>query len=284
MHSGRVWGVVRAASSDGGDARRDGRKIRRLTRSSGEREQESGGESLARDRSGVGRWVDRRAIHVSRARRSGGNRRHGGRRNSSATNQVADIRIRVAGLTPIVYTFWEQVASGGSSGWWPETRVTGGRSDGGRSERRAVRDGRRGRGEDESGGSDWGGCWAGEVGDWTGAGDGDAGSDGNATNAGKACVADSAGKAGRDCVVSDGRVERVDEPVAGYPKRAGPTRAAPVRELRRRTLTNLYNERPQWLVDAHGELDGAVAGAYGWEPDVSNDQALRKLLELNSRG
>ena len=60
----------------------------------------------------------------------------------------------------------------------------------------------------------------------------------------------------------------MDEPVAGYPKRAVPTAAAPVRELRRRTLTNLYNERPQWLANAHETLDAAVAAAYGWPLDI----------------
>ncbi|MCY3959935.1 MAG: class I SAM-dependent DNA methyltransferase, partial [Chloroflexi bacterium] len=77
-------------------------------------------------------------------------------------------------------------------------------------------------------------------------------------------------------------VEWVDEPVTGYPKRPVPTAAAPLRELRRRTLTNLYNERPQWLVDAHAALDSAVAVAYGWDTEIAEDDALRKLLELNS--
>ena len=35
-------------------------------------------------------------------------------------------------------------------------------------------------------------------------------------------------------------------------------------ELRRRTLTNLYNERPTWLDLAHKKLDEAVFAAYGW--------------------
>ena len=69
--------------------------------------------------------------------------------------------------------------------------------------------------------------------------------------------------------------------VAGYPKRAVPTKAAPVRELRRRTLTNLYNERPQWLVNAHAELDAAVAAAYGWTVGISDDDALAALLSEN---
>ena len=77
-------------------------------------------------------------------------------------------------------------------------------------------------------------------------------------------------------------VEWVDEPVAGYPKRAVPTAAAPLKRLGRRTLTNLYNERPQWLLDAHAELDAAVAASYGWTEDLSEAGALRELLELNS--
>ena len=35
-------------------------------------------------------------------------------------------------------------------------------------------------------------------------------------------------------------------------------------ELRKRTLTNLYNARPTWLENIHGRLDAAVADAYGW--------------------
>ena len=57
--------------------------------------------------------------------------------------------------------------------------------------------------------------------------------------------------------------------------------AAAEKALKARTLTNLYNTRPQWLVDAHAALDGAVAAAYGWDVDISIDDALRKLLALN---
>ena len=77
-------------------------------------------------------------------------------------------------------------------------------------------------------------------------------------------------------------MEWVDEPVAGYPKRALPTATAPIKELGRRTLTNLYNERPQWLVDAHVKLDIAVATAYAFAPTISDQDALASLLELNS--
>ena len=52
-------------------------------------------------------------------------------------------------------------------------------------------------------------------------------------------------------------------------------------DLRNNALTNLYNTRPQWLVDAHAVLDAAVARAYGWPIDISNDDALRELLKLN---
>lgn len=52
-------------------------------------------------------------------------------------------------------------------------------------------------------------------------------------------------------------------------------------ELKRRTLTNLYNERPAWLTLAHRRLDDAVLAAYNWPGDVSDDDILARLLELN---
>ena len=76
-------------------------------------------------------------------------------------------------------------------------------------------------------------------------------------------------------------VEWVDEPVPGYPKRPVPRDEDAVKELKKRTLTNLYNARPQWLADAHAGLDAAVAAAYGWPADISDDDALRELLALN---
>jgi type II restriction/modification system DNA methylase subunit YeeA len=51
--------------------------------------------------------------------------------------------------------------------------------------------------------------------------------------------------------------------------------------LKKRTLTNLYNERPAWLANAHKRLDDAVFGAYGWPADLSEDELLAKLLALN---
>ena len=76
-------------------------------------------------------------------------------------------------------------------------------------------------------------------------------------------------------------VDWVDEPVPGYPKRPVPRDEDAAKELKRRTLTNLYNARPQWLADAHTVLDAAVAAAYDWPADISNDDALRELLALN---
>ena len=79
-------------------------------------------------------------------------------------------------------------------------------------------------------------------------------------------------------------VEWIDEPVPGYPKRPVPRNEASAKELRKRTLTNLYNTRPQWLSDAHAALDAAVAAAYGWEIGISGEEALQKLLALNLAG
>ncbi len=76
-------------------------------------------------------------------------------------------------------------------------------------------------------------------------------------------------------------VEWVDEPVPGYPQRPVPRDETAAKELRKRTLTNLYNARPQWLAHAHATLDAAVAAAYGWPAEISEDDALRELLAMN---
>ena len=53
------------------------------------------------------------------------------------------------------------------------------------------------------------------------------------------------------------------------------------KELKRRTLTNPYNQRPTWLDLAHRKLDEAVLNAYGWPHDLSDEEILARLLELN---
>ncbi len=52
-------------------------------------------------------------------------------------------------------------------------------------------------------------------------------------------------------------------------------------KLAKRTLTNLYNERPAWLAHAHAKLDAAVAAAYGWPVNLSDDEILARLFALN---
>ena len=58
------------------------------------------------------------------------------------------------------------------------------------------------------------------------------------------------------------------------------------KELKKRILTNLYNQRPAWLDHAHKALDEAVAEAYGWGTDwraghLSDDEILSRLFHLN---
>jgi type II restriction/modification system DNA methylase subunit YeeA len=75
---------------------------------------------------------------------------------------------------------------------------------------------------------------------------------------------------------------RIEPEVApGYPDRILPKDADAAKKLKVRTLTNLYNQRPQWLADVHEALDRAVAAAYGWPEDISTELALEKLLALN---
>ena len=78
-------------------------------------------------------------------------------------------------------------------------------------------------------------------------------------------------------------VRTPEEEQADYPARpiAKPGFEA---ELKKRTLTNLYNARPAWLDNAHKTLDAAVAKAYGWNdytPEMPDEEILRRLLALN---
>lgn len=54
-----------------------------------------------------------------------------------------------------------------------------------------------------------------------------------------------------------------------------------VYDMGKRTLTNLYNERPTWLDLAHKTLDEAVFDAYGWDPGTTDEALLELLLALN---
>jgi type II restriction/modification system DNA methylase subunit YeeA len=81
-------------------------------------------------------------------------------------------------------------------------------------------------------------------------------------------------------------VQRVPEVVPGYPERILPRDARAEAELKKRTLTNLYNTRPAWLDHAHKALDQAVADAYGWGDDqrggkLTDDEILARLFRLN---
>jgi len=57
-------------------------------------------------------------------------------------------------------------------------------------------------------------------------------------------------------------------------------------DLKKRTLTNLYNQRPTWLRNLHARLDRAVWDAYAWPSDetpadVGEEVILERLLQLN---
>ncbi|WP_375456579.1 class I SAM-dependent DNA methyltransferase [uncultured Methylobacterium sp.] len=71
------------------------------------------------------------------------------------------------------------------------------------------------------------------------------------------------------------------EVVPGYPDRVLPKDAAAAAVLKTRTLTALYNARPAWLDNAHRRLDAAVAAAYGWPADLTDDAILERLFALN---
>jgi hypothetical protein len=46
------------------------------------------------------------------------------------------------------------------------------------------------------------------------------------------------------------------------------------------TVTSPCSDFPTWLELLHGKLDEAVLDAYGWPPDLSDEEILRRLLEL----
>src|SRR5260221_14321847 len=65
-----------------------------------------------------------------------------------------------------------------------------------------------------------------------------------------------------------------------YP-RPEPRDADCAAKLKQRPLTKLYNDRPVWLDFAHKKLDAAVAAAYGWPADLTDEHILERLLALN---
>ncbi|MER9420360.1 class I SAM-dependent DNA methyltransferase [Mesorhizobium sp. M0306] len=83
-------------------------------------------------------------------------------------------------------------------------------------------------------------------------------------------------------------IEREPDIGPDYPNRIVPKDEHAAKELNQRTLTNLYNARPQWLANAHAELDEAVAEAYGWADDwragvLSDDEIVARLFVLNQQ-
>ena len=59
---------------------------------------------------------------------------------------------------------------------------------------------------------------------------------------------------------------------------------AAAKKLAKRTLTNLYNDRPAWLANLHADLDAAVFAAYCWPsspPELGEEELLARLLALN---
>lgn len=53
-------------------------------------------------------------------------------------------------------------------------------------------------------------------------------------------------------------------------------------ESKGRSLTQLYNQNPSWLIECHRKLDEAVLAAYGWPIAMPDDEILSYLLNLNA--
>lgn len=69
--------------------------------------------------------------------------------------------------------------------------------------------------------------------------------------------------------------------IPSLPLRFVPVSEEAAKQLAKRTLTNLYNQRPAWLDHLHRDLDRAVFAAYGWPEDIEEEEMLRRLLALN---
>ena len=84
------------------------------------------------------------------------------------------------------------------------------------------------------------------------------------------------------------QVIRVPEVVPGFPDRILPKDEAAAKVLKLRTLTNLYNQRPTCLHNAHVALDAAVSAAFSWRDDcragmLIEDEILARLFQLNQQ-
>jgi methylase of polypeptide subunit release factors len=78
-------------------------------------------------------------------------------------------------------------------------------------------------------------------------------------------------------------VRTPEEEQAGFPSRPVPKPGFEA-QLKARTLTALYNQRPAWLAQAHQALDAAVAAAYSWADytlTMPDEEILARLLALN---
>lgn len=71
-----------------------------------------------------------------------------------------------------------------------------------------------------------------------------------------------------------------EEPDSTLPPRVVPVDEAAAKELKERTLTKLYNERPAWLDLLHQELDRQVLAAYRLPENITDDKLLAELLKL----
>lgn len=76
-------------------------------------------------------------------------------------------------------------------------------------------------------------------------------------------------------------VREVPDVIPSLPPRLLPVDEHAEQQLKKRTLTNLYNERPTWLANLHDTLDAAVCAAYDWPADITDEQMLERLLALN---
>ena len=76
-------------------------------------------------------------------------------------------------------------------------------------------------------------------------------------------------------------VRQEPDVIPALPPRLLPVNEDAARQLRKRTLTNLYNQRPTWLANLHANLDQAVHRAYGWPQQLAEEELLERLLALN---